>query len=292
MRHLLKALFLAAGLATAANAASNHDDMPTVRWLITDFPPQFILAGPNRGNGLAEIAQRIAARRLTGYRHVQETVPANYPRIEQELKTRDDACFAAFLKTPERERAFAFSQAYRLMLPIQLFVPSDREQPPSKDGKVDLKALLQGGGFRLGVMGGRKYGPGIDNLLDQHPNDSAVYRRFAQDQLDGLLRMMAIEGRQVDGVLAYPNELDQRLAASGKAPQAMRRYPIAGTPEYLEGYIACSQSPLGREVIGKIDGILEQIRPAVSAAYATQLDGEDRERYLALVKKVFGTEHP
>lgn len=288
MRHRFSTLLLIATLTQAAHAAPAPTEPPTVRWLITDFPPQFILTGPNRGQGLAEIAQRIAERRLTAYRHIQETVPANYPRIERELKTRDNACFAAFLKTPERERAFVFSKSYRVMLPIELFVPADREQPPTRDGKVDLRALLQDGNFRLGVMGGRKYGPGIDSTLDQHPHDAAVYRRLAQDQLEGLLNMMATEGRQIDGVLAYPNELEQRLALSGKTAPAMRRYAIAGTPEYLEGYIACSQSPLGRQVVQDINRLLGEIRPAVSAAYAAQLQGEDRERYQALVKKVFG----
>lgn len=226
VRHFLTALLLGTLLNAAAEAASSPAEKPTIRWLITDFPPQFILSGPNQGQGLAEIAQRIAAQRLTAYRHIQETVPANYPRIEHELKTRDDACFAAFLKTPERERAFAFSQPYRLMLPIELFVPAERAQPATRDGKVDLQVLLQGGGFRLGVMGGRKYGPGIDEVLARYADDAAVYRRYAQDQLEGLLRMMAIEGRQIDGVLAYPNELEQRLAQTGKAPPPMRRYSI------------------------------------------------------------------
>lgn len=289
VRHLLTALLLGALLNATAGAASSPPEKPTIRWLITDFPPQFILTGPHKGEGLAELAQRIATQRLDDYRHVQETVPANYPRIEQELKSRDDACFAAFLKTPERERAFAFSEAYRLMLPIELFVPADREQPPTRDGKVDLQALLRSGTFRLGVMGGRKYGPGIDDVLERFPDTATVYRRYAQDQLEGVLRMMAIEGRQIDGVLAYPNELEQRLALSGKALQPMHRYPIAGAPDYLEGYIACSQSPLGREAIARIDAILGQIRPAVSAAYAEQLRGEDREHYQALVKRVFGT---
>lgn len=288
MRHRSSTLLLIAALTPAAQAAPAPTEPPTVRWLITDFPPQFILTGPNQGQGLAEIAQQIAERRLTAYKHIQETVPANYPRIERELKTHDNACFGAFLKTPERERTFAFSKAYRVMLPIQLFVPADREQPATHDGKVDLQALLRDGDFRLGVMGGRKYGPGIDSTLDQHPRDASVYRRLAQDQLDGLLRMMATKGRQIDGVLAYPNELEQRLALSGKTAPAMRRYAIAGTPNYLEGYIACSQSPLGRQVVQGIDRILGEIRPAVSAAYAAQLQGDDRERYQMLVKKVFG----
>lgn len=295
MRRPFSTLLLIATLTPAAHAASAPTETPTVRWLITDFPPQYILSGPNQGQGLAEIAQQIAERRLTAYRHVQETVPANYPRIERELKTHDNACFAAFLKTPERERAFAFSGSYRVMLPIQLFVPADREQPSTHDGKVDLQALLQDGSFRLGVMGGRKYGPGIDSTLDQHPHDASVYRRLAQDQLDGLLRMMATEGRQIDGVLAYPNELEQRHELSGKTPPAMHRYAIAGAPDYLEGYIACSQSPVGRQVVQGVNRLLGEIRPAVSAAYAAQLEGEDRERYQALVKKVFGateTTHP
>lgn len=289
MRHSVKALLLSALLASSGAATAAAPTPPNVRWLITDFPPQFILAGPRRGNGLAEIAQNIVFARLPGYRHRLETVPANYPRIEHELKIHDNVCFAALLKTPERERDFVFSQPYRLLLPIQLFVPQDRGQPPLQaDGTVDLAALLASGDFRLGVLGGRHYGPGIDAVLDQHPKDAAVYRRYAQDQLDGLLNMMFIDSRAIDGVLAYPNELNDLATASNKPAPPMRHYAIAGTPEYLEGYIACSSSPLGRQLVADIDGIIDEIRRAVSRAYAAQLQGADRERYEALAERRFG----
>lgn len=291
LRHFPKALAPFA-LLLASSVLTARASEPVVRWLITDFPPLFILSGPEREHGLADIAQDIAAQRLTAYRHQRVEVPANYPRIEQEMKSLDNACFAGFLKTPAREKAFVFSQAYRLMLPIHLYVMADREQPPVHDGEVDLQALLASGRFRLGVLGGRKYGTSIDPLLDEHAADRQVYRRYALDQLDGLLGMLAAQSRDIDGVLAYPNEVAHRATASGKAPPNVRRYAIKGTPAYQAGYIACSNSDLGRALVKGIDQLLPEIRPAVARAYSATLQGDDKQRYLDLLQNVFGAAPP
>ncbi|MDF3935036.1 TIGR02285 family protein [Pseudomonas citronellolis] len=275
-------------LAPCALATSPAPATPEVRWLTTDFPPLYILSGPERGRGLADVAQNLVIQRLDGFRHTEEEVPANYPRIEQEMKNWANVCFAGFLKTPERERAFIFSDAYRLMLPIHLFTLVDHAPLPTHGGRVDLRALLAGGQLRLGVLGGRRYGTAIDELLAEHPDDKAVYRRYAQDQLEGLLGMMASQGRGIDAVLAYPNEVLHRTAASGKPPLDVRRYAIEGTPEYQEGYIACSRSALGRQVIAAVNGVIPQVRQAVAEVYDAELPEADRPRYRALLQRLFG----
>ncbi|KAF1065832.1 MAG: hypothetical protein GAK45_02094 [Pseudomonas citronellolis] len=228
------------------------------------------------------------AERLTGFEHRTEQVPANYLRIEQDLRKQDNACFAGFLKTPERERHFVFSQAYRIMLPIELLVPSSRPGLTTAEGRIDLRALLDGGHFRLGVLGGRRYGPHIDSILDDYSEDRVVYRRYAEDQLDGLLGMMATPSRGVDGVLAYPNEVAYRARALGLPAQAIAHYPLLGGPAYQLGYIACSDSAVGRQAIREINGIIAAIRQPVAQAYAEHLEDAARGAYLQQVEQTFG----
>ncbi|WP_263262264.1 TIGR02285 family protein [Pseudomonas sp. RIT-PI-S] len=281
-------LALLFALATGiAGAVTTSETTPTVRWLTLDFPPLFILSGPEHGVG--DYAQGIAVANLSGYEHVSQAVPPNYQRIEQEMKSHGDVCFAGFLKTPERERFMVFSEPYLMMLPVQLYVPAGRAQPPAVlDGQVDLQQLLATGTFRLGLLGGRRYGATVDPVVEAYKDSTAVYRRFSKDQLGGLLTLLAAHEHSLDGVLSYSNEITYLAAQPGAKLIDLRAYPLKGAPAFVFGYFACSSSELGRTVIARINQTIPTIRAQVAQIYARHLAPGARAAYSALLQHQWG----
>lgn len=280
-------LSLAQGIAMAAEAPP---EKPRVRWMTIDFPPLFMVSGPERGVG--DYAQGLAVANLPGYEHVQQAVPPNYQRVEQEMKGRENVCFAGFLKTPERERFMTFSEPYLMMLPVQLFVPAGREPLAHEKGGVDLRGLLDAGNFRLGVLGGRRYGATLDKVIDSYGEHGPVYRRYSKDQLRGLINMLMAHDRAIDGVLAYPGEITYLARQERSAPRPLRAYPLQGAPAAIFGYFACSRGRLGQAVIAGIDRTIAQIRAEVAALYARDLPPPARAAYAALVYAQWGIRLP
>jgi uncharacterized protein (TIGR02285 family) len=270
-----------------AGATSLAEGKPRVRWMTLDFPPLFMVSGPEHGVG--DYAQGVAVSSLGEYDHVLQAVPPNFQRIEQEIKTHDDVCFAGFLKTPERERFMAFSQPYVLMLPVQLYVPYQRPQPPvGAGGQVDLQALLEGKAFSLGILGGRRYGASVEAVIAPFSDSQVVYRRYSKDQLSGLINMMGSHEYGLDGILAYASEINYQKAQAGEKSMALRGYPLKGAPPFLFGYFACSASNLGRQVIARIDQAIPGIRAQVAQLYANDLDPPARAAYARLIQQQWG----
>ncbi|WP_157395829.1 TIGR02285 family protein [Pseudomonas massiliensis] len=280
-------LCLVHGIAMAIEAPT---DQPTLRWMTIDFPPLFMVSGPEHGVG--DYAQGVAVANLPGYEHVLQAVPPNYQRIEQEMKNRENVCFAGFLKTPERERFMTFSEPYLLMLPVQLFISAGHAALAQENGAVDLRGLLDTGTFRLGVLGGRRYGATLDQVIDSYGERGPVYRRYSKDQLRGLINMLMAHDRAIDGVLAYPGEITYLSKQESSVPRPLRAYPLQGSPAAIFGYFACSRSRLGQAVIASIDRTIPHIRAEVAALYARDLAPPARAAYASLVYAQWGIRLP
>jgi uncharacterized protein (TIGR02285 family) len=270
----------------SALAAGDDGAKPAVRWMTVDLPPLFMVSGAERG--LGDYAQGLAVAHLDEYTHVAHTLPPNYQRIEQAFKDHDDVCFAGFLKTPARERFMVFSDPYTLVMPAQLFVPPGHAHLPMSEQEVDLHTLLAAGDFRLGVLGGRRYGPAIDPVLDAYEDSTPVYRRYAKDQLAGLVNMMVSRDHSLDGLLATPGEIDYLKRTTKAGAAQLQGYAIAGSPPFLFGYFACSRSVLGHAVIAGINRALPDIRAHVAQFYAQRLNSTVRDSYTKMLQDQWG----
>lgn len=260
-------------LACAAPAPSAG-----VRWLTMDYPPVFILDGPRKGQGIGDVATRLAIAALPDYATRLEPLPVNYVRIEREIQSHPDLCFSAFVKTPDRERYMVFSEPYVLFMPPRLLLPAGQVPPGGADEPVDLEALL-GSGFHLGVLGGRRFGAGVDAALERYADQDNLYRRFSRDQLSGLFDMLARHERGLDGVLAFPNEITYYSQSHRNAP-ALESFPIKGAPPFLRGRFGCANSPEGKALIAALNQRLGPIREQARGAYMALMDPRYHAEYL------------
>lgn len=96
-------------------------------------------------------------------------------------------------------------------------------------------------------------GAGLDEQLDLIPTQNKVVRNSSAHE-DGVIRMFG--KNRADYILLFPQSL---IEGQGVA-LGVRNYPIAKAPMFQSGHFMCANNPFMREVVSKIDGILEQLK--------------------------------
>jgi uncharacterized protein (TIGR02285 family) len=262
----------------------------TIEWIRSDFPPVYILDGKYKDQGSSDLIQKFLIDSLPNYRHVQST--ANFARIMEEIRNKENVCCAALLKTPEREKFTEFSVAQCVLLTNRLIIKrqdiSQLRLYITKDQTVNLNSLLQTGTFTLGVAKGRRYGKNIGQILKKYYGSNTVYERAGEDQLKGLIKMLLSGTRDISGILGYTNEVHYNSKQLAIDANQLKSYPIEGSPPYILGYIGCSKSDFGKIVISQINRIVEEARMnQIAEFYEKWLDQEVSTKYRGFVKEAF-----
>ncbi len=255
-------------------------------WLKRDLPPLFIFDGPEKGQGVID---QLLTKLIAGLPQYQHSVmKVNRARGLQMLHEPSLTCDAALNWSKERETWIAFSiPVFRAMSNGLAVRRVDREvlAPFIKDGEVDLAALLATGNVTLGIVAERNYGEYLDALLKQAP-PKALTLHYGNDALGSLLQMQRLGRLQL--LLGYRPEIRYQAQQQGIAENELQFYPIRGTGKYLSGYIGCTDTPQGRQVISEINKLLLTLpRDELSEAYAAWLDPESRGEYLEASRAFF-----
>ena len=258
----------------------------TLVWLKRDLPPLFIFEGPKKGLGIID---QLLTKLIAGMPQYQHSVMrVNRARGLQMLHEPSLTCDAALNWSKERETWIAFSiPVFRAMSNGLAVRRVDREvlAPFIKDGEVDLAALLATGSVTLGIVAERNYGEFLDALLKQAP-PKALTLHYGNDALGSLLQMQRLGRLRL--LLGYRPEIRYQAQQQGIEEDELQFYPIRGTGKYLSGYIGCTDTPQGRQVIAEINQLLRTLpRDYLSEAYAAWLDPESRREYLEASRTFF-----
>jgi uncharacterized protein (TIGR02285 family) len=258
----------------------------TLVWLKRDLPPLFIFEGPKKGLGIID---QLLTKLIAGMPQYQHSVMrVNRARGLQMLHEPSLTCDAALNWSKERESWIAFSiPVFRAMSNGLAVRRVDREvlAPFIKDGEVDLAALLSTGSVTLGIVAERNYGEFLDALLKQAP-PKALTLHYGNDALGSLLQMQRLGRLRL--LLGYRPEIRYQAQQQGIEEDELQFYPIRGTGKYLSGYIGCTDTPQGRQVIAEINQLLRTLpRDYLSEAYAAWLDPESRREYLEASRTFF-----
>ncbi len=257
-------------------------------WLGADFPPAFIKKGPNANQGHIDKIEQYLKHRLSEYQHSSEN--ANFSRILTSLKSRSDACSAALFKTPEREKYIEFSKPIYLILSNGIIFKRSslaKFRPfIDQDKSISLSKVLQSKKTVLGISNNRSYGNQLNAIINQYRDTSAVYHRSGSNQLEGLLQMLQFN--RIDYLIGYFNELQYVARQQGINPNELVFYPASElhTP-YILGYIGCSKSKQGRQVIRSINQQLDSIRKQFVQYYAYWLDKPTQKLHRELTERYF-----
>nr|WP_207197012.1 TIGR02285 family protein [Pseudomonas sp. TH08] len=259
---------------------------PTLIWLLRDLPPLTIFEGPKKGQGVIDQLMPMLIAGMPQYEHTLMRV--NRARGLQMLHENPFACDPALLWNKERAQWVAYSiPAIRAVSNGLVVRQQDRAvlKPYLVDGEVDLSALLAGGDRKVGVVAERSYGEFLDSILHQAPS-AALTAHYGNDALTNLLSMQRLGRLQV--VLGYWPEIRYQAKQAQIAEDELEFYPIKGTGKYLSGYVACSDTTLGRQAISEINQLLRTLpHEHLNQLYAAWLNPERQADYLEEARLFF-----
>jgi len=175
-------------------------------WYRADLPPSNFVDGLMEGLGYNDQIQKFFHAQLPEYGH--STVTAGYSRILHNLKS-SNGCTIGLLKNPESETFLHYSIPSLLTFPNGIVI-RDADYDKFKgavnhDGYIAIGQMINQTSIRIGIAGGRIYGPGIDTLLDRHERNSNLVKRRGEDAFKSLLQML--DKFRLDYILGYPEEL-------------------------------------------------------------------------------------
>jgi len=251
-------------------------------WFRSDYAPGSIVAGPDKDKGYLDVLMTTLGRRMPQYRHSWVTAPMM--RREEEIRTRDNACSPGFLKTPERERTFLFSDAMFQLLPPGLTINKDSlprfQRFVDAEGRLRLGDILNNDDPVIAVAAGRSYGAGLDLILKSTDNRGKVSDIVAADLFSTTVRKLG-ERRDIDGVMGFSVELSYAVRSLGLNAESYYFLPLAEETRIITSYIICSPTPLGRRIIDDINAVyaVPEIKADVRSSYRSWLPPESAVRF-------------
>ncbi len=252
---------------------------PEVLWIEANFPPIFIIRGELAGQGYGQQTQQYFSTQLHEFGHVIQH--AALLRFINLAKTKDGLCFANALKTPERAEFLTYSLPIYLLPSHHVIIQQDQRArfTPHLNayGEIDLGRLMGNSNFTTSVNPQRAFSPHIDAIIRANLDEPHINK-----VVQNLGMFERLEAGWLDYLVAYIEE------AVWYTPNNRFVYlPIADNPPFVLGHIACSNLPLGRQVIAAVDEIVRQAPspPPWSQHYRRWLDAAGQQRYDALLER-------
>lgn len=249
------AAVLLACLLSVLPAAGRAADLPKVDWYVFDFPPIYILEGPDAGMGTADARLRQIMAGLDGFEH--RRVVASLSRLMTDVAVKDGVCSITMLRTPEREASLIFARHFWRLETSRVLLRPDRRAIIARyitsDGRLDLAAMRQDTEL-IGVYAAqRSYTGAIDRYVKERGGQSGQLMRV--DSPESAFRMLEL-GRAdytfgYGYELAYFNEMERKSLK-------LAALPVEGDPLYVDGGMACSKGPTSARVIAALDDLLDR----------------------------------
>jgi uncharacterized protein (TIGR02285 family) len=259
-----------------------------INWQRAYFPPVTIPEGRHINAGFFDRVMMVLMEELREYKHTFLT--ANFKRITMEMEQQMNVCCPSLYKTPEREGFVAFSIPAMIVLPNGIIASErgrEKLQPHmDENGRISLISLLKDGSITLGISTGRKYSDGLDEILQLFEGQNNLLVRSGEDVFEGLMMMMQM-GR-IDCLLGYPIEAAY-FVKNTKGVSDFVYIPVKeSTIPFTVGYIGCSNTNWGRDVIGKIDEIIKERRKTdFIDFYGQWLDDGSRDMHRKMATEYF-----
>jgi len=232
----------------------------TITWVNENFPPAFIIDGPDKGNGITDGAVSVYKKYLPEYNH--RHLVANMARILAMIKEGQKVCYAGFIKTPEREKFIKFSLPNIITYSNAIIVKKDTAASLfGTQRSASLDRLLSDDKLKLGLTKGRAYGGAIDPLINAYIGvNKNILIRGGQNELLGLLEML--DHQRIDYTIGYPWEVAY-LADQVDKRQHYSVISIRETEDqsWVLSYAGCPNNEWGRKFIKELNAVLIKVRP-------------------------------
>lgn len=180
-----------------------------------------------------------------------------------------------------------YSIAAYFMSPINVVFLKERAGDfDTQAGLISLDTLINNKGLKLGIIAERPYGGGIDSVLKKY-HQSANIKSITARNVSGSTIYMLFP-RRLDYTLEYPEVANYHANWIGKKGQLMT-VPLKESPNMYSAYSGCVKTQTGREVVRKMNRILQKARRTQSyrEAITLALDECSAQRTSEIMKKKF-----
>ena len=260
----------------------------TISWLMRPFPPVFIDDGPEANKGYGDFLVNLLIDNLDGYNHL--FLKSNVARSLMLLKTQEKVCNPAILKRPDRESYIEFSIPAYVLIPNGVIIQKkqlNKFRPyMNNEGLFLLEKAITQSDLKLGISIERAYGGIIDKILMENKNHKNFYINYNKEE-DHLYKLL--QAGRIEYTIAYPMEAQyfSKKIENGENTVSLQ---VEGMPGYYFGYVGAPKNKWGKEIIKKIDAIIEKNRNTTEyhAAYEYWLDENSIKRYRKYVKAIYG----
>lgn len=243
----------------ATPLSAQAESKPVIQWFHADFPPVFIIKGPLKGQGYGDKVFAYFMARMPEFEHIVSVTSIR--RAFSNIRQQDGICEPALFKTPEREKFMHFSKPLYYLLSNQMVTLKSRfptfKRYINHDGAIDLEQLLTRTDLNIGIVAERLYSTRINAALAAH--DATLkkvhmpHHRFAR---------LLSRGR-IDYTFGFPAEATFQFKLN-QNPTDYITVPVKGETNIVAGHIACSDMPLGHEVIKAVNRIASEAGPTPS----------------------------
>ncbi|UJF21392.1 hypothetical protein [Shewanella sp. OMA3-2] len=169
------------------------------------------------------------------------------PRGWLEITKIDNACMYNKVKTEAREQIGYYSQ-YPITLypPLRLIVRAADASQYSTG--FDLSTIEQQHYMRYAVAKSRSYGKMLDTLISA--KQELLFFRDGANSVGKLVDMLALN--RIDGFIEYADSVNTYVIEN-KINFDFKSIPIKGVDKPSPGYIVCSKTAYGRQLVDAID---------------------------------------
>ncbi len=228
---------------------------PTITWLEYELAPGYINRGEEQGKGFANLANRWLQQQLPQWHH--ENKPSSIARMLSLAKNTQTIC-SGLLKTPERENILVFSEPIQTLATHRLyFLKRNQAKLESIIGQpltqtISLQSLMKHlDKLDFAIAAGRSYGANRDEILQQYHDKMQVSTQY---RLGSQFITRLLVGR-LDFIIEYPWIIQYEQSEQDFDQQTLGSVEIAESGARLDVHIACSPTPIGKEVISAINQV-------------------------------------
>lgn len=245
----------------ALPTAGQTADKPLIRWVSNDLSPLYINSGPYKNQGIADQLTLFFQKNLPDYDHKIEDI--NFSRLYALVGRGDLVCSGLLFKNQKRDEILHFSVPFKPAYSQVLISHHKMDYPPEG---LSLEQFIADHDDALTVQKRRSYGAALDEILKKEAQKGRI--NILDVSTKQLFKMLS-HGR-IQHFLDIENSATF-YQATHQEVENVHIIPVATEMNSFFGRVACTKSEAGRDVIDKINLIIEKHKASDEFRRLTEL---------------------
>ncbi|GHE94557.1 hypothetical protein GCM10011501_24990 [Thalassotalea profundi] len=213
---------------------------------------------------------------------------SSYHHALSYMEKYPNTCIRNLVKNPEREKLFIFSQPQTLYLGARVYLnpelSSKVNYQKNKSDKINLVQFIKDNpNYILGIEHERSYGETLDQQIQLIPSKNKYLMSGSSNEL---VLVMMLYNNKIDFIIEYPDVMYNASKFSSASP--LTSYGIASGDKFQFGYLACSNTKQGRDIINQFNSALTNSyqEPSYYKAHTDWIDQSSHQTFKQLYQEL------